>query len=367
MTKKDDWQGRAARWICLALVLLLGYLILRYASGVLIVFGIAWAVAAVVYPLSVRTARLCHLPQRLCAVIYVLLLITLLGGLLLYGAIRIGEEVQELLIRWEGSEDGVAGALGRIWDTCMERLSRLPLVGTLTKMLRSPNSEHAVGRMISDLLRDALAQIGASCSAAIGRMLRATPHFFVGVVVSVMATFYLSADYGPLCERLLSLCTPPTRERLERLRAGTGKAVRRYLRAYLLLFLLTFFEVLIGLWMLRQPYALLIALAVAAVDLLPVFGAGTVLVPWAIVALLFGEYSHGLGLLILYGVITIVRQVAEPHIVGGSLGLHPFVTLLFMFIGWELFGIFGMLIAPAAALLVKELWGGKGEDFLSSS
>jgi predicted PurR-regulated permease PerM len=87
-----------------------------------------------------------------------------------------------------------------------------------------------------------------------------------------------------------------------------------------------------------------------------------VLIPWALFSFLFGAHQLGLGLLILYGVVTIVRQIAEPHVVGGSLGLHPFVTLLFLYVGWELFGVLGMLLAPAAALLVKELFPWKKEE-----
>ena len=153
------------------------------------------------------------------------------------------------------------------------------------------------------------------------------------------------------------------RGRLPTWRLAMRRVSWRFLRAYLLLFLLTFSEALVGLWLLRQPYALLIALGVAIVDLLPVLGAGTVLVPWALVVLVFGNYRLGLGLLILYGVMTIVRQIAEPHIVGKSLGLPPVVTLFAVFVGWELFGVLGMLLSPAVALLVKELFCAKRADF----
>jgi sporulation integral membrane protein YtvI len=315
-----------------------------------------------VYPLSVRTARATHLPQRLCAVLYVLLLIGVLVGGIVFVAARLGAEVQELLSRMESGEGGMAGALTRLWDTCMERLSTLPLIGRFTDILREPASEDAFGQTVSTLLREGLESIGSSCSAALGRLLRATPRFLIGTVVAVMATFHLSADYGRLRERFLSVLSPSTREKITRMRTVTGKAMRRYLRAYLLLFALTFGEVLVGLWILKQPYAWLIALGVAVVDLLPVFGAGAVLIPWALFSFLFGAHQLGLGLLILYGVVTIVRQIAEPHVVGGSLGLHPFVTLLFLYVGWELFGVLGMLLAPAAALLVKELFPWKKEE-----
>lgn len=356
MEKKNDWERRAARWVCIALALLGAYLALQYGTAILLAFGLALAIAMIVYPLSVRASRFFHLPQRLLAIVFVLLLLALLitGASLLL--VQIGKEVQELLSHWEHGQDGVTGALERLWERVMIRLESLPLIGSLARLLRSPSSEHAMGSFLSDMLQKMLSEIGSTCSTAIGRMLRATPRFFVGVLVTVMATFYLSADYGTLCQRFEALFSPETGARIRHLRSGAGRALRRYVRAYLLLFFLTFAEALIGLFLLRRPYALLFALAIALVDLLPVLGAGTVLIPWALGSLLFGNYQTGLGLLILYGVMTMIRQIAEPHLVGGSLGLHPFVTLFFMFIGFELFGVFGMLISPGVALLIKELF-----------
>ena len=360
MTKKNEWQERAARLFCAAVAVVAAYLAIQYCAPVLVVFGIALGVAALVYPLSVRTARLLHLPQRLCAVLYVLLLIAALGGAAVLLLVRLGEEIAEVLGRWESGENGIAGAIGRLFDACVARLSRLPLIGSLVAML---HSEHPAAETVSGVLRDALTSLGASCSAAVGRVLRTTPRAVIRVLVTLFATLYLSADFGPLCTRVRACLPPSVGERLDALRTGAGRAVRRYLRAYLLLFLLTFSEALVGLWLLRQPYALLIALGVAIVDLLPVLGAGTVLVPWALVVLVFGNYRLGLGLLILYGVITIVRQIAEPHIVGKSLGLPPVMTLFAVFVGWELFGVLGMLLSPAVALLAKELFCAKRADF----
>ena len=97
------------------------------------------------------------------------------------------------------------------------------------------------------------------------------------------------------------------------------------------------------------------ATVIAVVDLLPVFGTGTVLVPWALVSLLLGQYPLGSGLLILYGVSLIVRQVAEPRLVGASLGLHPLASFAAMFVGYRLFGIVGLLLGPAVALSVTGL------------
>ena len=92
---------------------------------------------------------------------------------------------------------------------------------------------------------------------------------------------------------------------------------------------------------------------IALVDILPVLGVGTVLVPWGLLELLRGETGTGTGLLVLCAVMMLARQLLEPRIVGKSIGLHPLATLFAAYAGLQLFGLAGMLLGPAVALLVK--------------
>ena len=116
---------------------------------------------------------------------------------------------------------------------------------------------------------------------------------------------------------------------------------------------LTFIELFIGFSVIGVNYAFLAALGVALVDILPIFGAGTVLVPWGVVALLTGNRFTGLGLLVIWAVISVVRQFAEPRIVGKSLGVSPLLALLAMYGGFRLFGVSGMILSPAVIILVR--------------
>ena len=97
----------------------------------------------------------------------------------------------------------------------------------------------------------------------------------------------------------------------------------------------------------------MIALLGAALDILPVLGVGTLLVPWAILALVTGSAGRGVGLLILYALMSIVRQIAEPHLVGKSLGLHPLLMLIAFYVGLKLFGFAGIFLGPVLAVLIK--------------
>ena len=118
---------------------------------------------------------------------------------------------------------------------------------------------------------------------------------------------------------------------------------------------ITFLELFTGLSILRVDYALPIAAIVAVLDILPVLGSGGILIPWAVVELILKNYSLCVGLFALYLVITIVRNIIEPRIVGSQIGLHPIITISSMYAGLKLFGFAGFILGPVAAILVKYL------------
>jgi len=350
-----DWRTRAARIFCFAVLLLGVYLILKYAKTLLVVGAIVWGVSLVIHSLAERTARRLKLPKKLLAALYLILLISLLGIVAFFAIHRLIRELGELAGWMEENREMMEQKIDEVSASVEKFFSRFP-IGTTVENGETPSLGVSVDAMLSELIQTAMTTLGG--------VLRATPKAIVTLVVTVMACFYLSMDYEGLRDRLLSFLPAERKESAERFRKKAGTAVRNYLRAYLLLLLLTFAQLFVGFLILGKSYAFLLALLIALVDILPILGVGTVLVPWAIVMILLKNYYFGFGLLILYGVVTIVRQVAEPHLVGGSLGIHPLVSLLFLFAGLELFGFFGMILGPAAALICKELLSKETEKSL---
>ena len=112
----------------------------------------------------------------------------------------------------------------------------------------------------------------------------------------------------------------------------------------------------LGLLLLRVDLALVLSALIALVDALPVLGTGTVLVPWALVSLLGGNWKLALGLAVLYGVIWLVRSLLEPRLIGSRVGLPPLAALLSLYVGFQAFGVAGMILAPLLAVLVRQLW-----------
>ena len=110
-----------------------------------------------------------------------------------------------------------------------------------------------------------------------------------------------------------------------------------------------------GLLFLRIPYAVFIALGIAVFDILPVLGTGGILLPWTVVMLVLGDYPMAVGILLLYIVITVVRNSLEPKIVGKQVGLHPLITLIAMFVGLQLGGLPGLIAAPMSIVILVNM------------
>lgn len=138
------------------------------------------------------------------------------------------------------------------------------------------------------------------------------------------------------------------------------KSLGAYLKAEITLVFITFVIALLGLYIFmfvgfNVKYPLLIALITAFVDALPILGSGTVLVPWALFSALDGDINLGISLVVLWIIICVVRQFVEPKVVSNNLGIHPIFTLIAMYTGFKLFGVFGLFMGPIALIIIKSI------------
>ncbi len=143
---------------------------------------------------------------------------------------------------------------------------------------------------------------------------------------------------------------------LEEIQTLLGEIGAKYIKAYALLMFITFVELAVGLSILGVPGALAIAALTAMVDILPVLGTGGIIIPWGVFHLVKGNLRLGLGLLVLYVVVTVIRQVLEPKVVGQQIGLHPIVVLMCMYVGLRLFGVIGLFVLPFSILILRYLY-----------
>ena len=316
-------------------------------------FLVALGLSVVIRPLAVRFSRRTHIPQKLCAV--VLLLVTIGGTLLLFGILceRLVLELGHLLERLLGEGGSVADSVQSSVDFFGTLTSKIGFLRRIEAGTRFSALRDGFNEMMTDLLSGALSSLSGEIPRLAGRVIAALPTVLLVTLITVIAGFYFCIDGERILSAVASLLPARQRARLPILRERVQRISWKYLRAYLLLWCLTVVELLVGFAILGVDYALLLALVIAFVDLLPILGVGTVMIPWAVVVLIQGNYGLGLGLVILYGVVMLLRQIVEPHLLGQSLGLHPLLTLFATYAGWQLLGVWGMLLAPFVALLVK--------------
>jgi len=184
---------------------------------------------------------------------------------------------------------------------------------------------------------------------------KSLPKLMISFIVWVVASVFCTIDYDNIIAFFARQLPSRARE-LVSVSARYGvRTVSRVFRAYLLMMLVTFAELSIGFLLLSIPNAFLIAALVAVVDILPVLGTGTVLIPWSVLSLLLGDYTLFIGLVVLYILITVVRNVLEPRLVSEQIGLNPLVTLFFMYFGLQAVGVLGLFVFPITAMVLKRL------------
>ncbi len=178
------------------------------------------------------------------------------------------------------------------------------------------------------------------------------PNLLVAIIVMFVAAFFMTKDKMKLKEMQMQIISHKSfRSPLVKIfKEDVIMVLLGYLRAQLIMMSLTFIEVSIGLFILKIPYAVLIGLGIGILDAFPVFGTGTVFLPWVIILLFYKNYSLAIGIFVVYLVATLGRQALEPKIISSQIGIHPLITLLIIYSGIKIFGIAGIIIAPLIAI-----------------
>lgn len=185
------------------------------------------------------------------------------------------------------------------------------------------------------------------------------PSALISIVIGVIAWIFFTKDYAKIVLFIKRQLPESKKNLLGEIKQVFTKTILKMIRAYGVIMFITFCELLIGLTILKtigvssSSYNVIIALCVAVFDILPVAGSGGILIPWALVSLVLGNIGMAIGLMVIYAVISVIRQYIEPKIVGNSLGVHPLVTLAGLYFGLKLFGFMGMFIVPICVMTIK--------------
>ncbi|MCD7846367.1 MAG: sporulation integral membrane protein YtvI [Oscillospiraceae bacterium] len=331
-----------------AVIAVIAYAACRWLLGLiwpfLCAFLFAWLLRTPIRYLTAKRHMRYGLSVALCLTVF----FAALGGIAAALAASAISGAQELMQYLPGLYGGVIEPLlNGLGERLEEAAARIDPAASALLTERLPDILSAISSALANLP----VQVVTGASNWTARL----PGQLLSMVICVIATVFITADFSRITAFLLRQMPQRARLLTVQARNSTVQVLRSYCRSYGIILCITFVELAVGLLLLRQRHAIFIALIVAVLDIFPVLGTGLVLVPWGTATLLAGSAAKGVGLLALWAVILVVRQIIEPRILGHQVGLHPVVTLIAMFLGARLFGPVGLLLLPVACAVLKSL------------
>lgn len=326
-------------------------------------FVIGWIIALIASPPVRFLEKHLKIKRKVGSAVTIIAVIAvvIIGGYLL--GVKLVEEIVDFIgdlpLMWEGLQRDFAESAQRL-----QVASRL-LPKSLGDTIK--NISENIGEYVGDFVGKLVEKMSSPTLEALSRFAGNIPSIFIGVIMCLLSAYMFVADkeYVPnLLKKVLPLSIT---ERWSLIKRGLYRAVGGYFKAQFKIEVWMYLLLAIGFWILRVRYAFLIAIGVALLDLLPFFGTGTILLPWAAIKFLSGDYMMVIGLLIIWGVGQLARQVIQPKIVGDSVGLAPIPTLVLLFVGYKAAGVIGMIIAvPIGIILLNMYEEGVFDTFLDS-
>ena len=306
-------------------------------------FVLAYFISFMITPLSDVLYERCRVPKRIAIVILMLLFISLIILLIFnfiyQAAFAVQSFSQMLSLFFDGEIPSRAKGLYKFYQS-------LPT----SKQIFIDDILINIKDNVSDIVKSAAA---VTFDTAKGIAV-AVPKIFIFTAVLLLATYFICVKRKELERAIFGVIPKKAKPYIKMLKRCLKKALGGYVNAQLILMCITFAVLFAAFLILRIKYAFLMAALTAFVDALPIFGSGTVLIPWAAVNLLSGDCLKAVYLFGIYLIVMIIRQLSEPKIVGSRLGTDPLVTLFAMFAGFKLAGILGLILAPVFAVIIKE-------------
>lgn len=337
------------RFFVIVLYLLLAalflYFIFTRLLGYILPFVIGWFIAYMIQrPVKFLKTKL-KIPKKISSFILVMLIVSAVLTTLVFSVSGIISELESFTAFLSDNAENISGKINSFFDSLPEKL------GPLTKFFDSRQLNERINGEMSNLLTAVIAKL-PSVAASIAAFM---PKILIFTVILIISSFYLSCDFHNINSFIINQFPGKTKHFIKEFKNLFLNVIGKFLRAYLMIALITFTELYLGFTVIGVKYSFTIALITCLIDILPVFGSGLVIVPWALFSFLSGNISRGISLAVLYIIISVARQFIEPKVIGSFIGLHPLVALMSLFLGLALLGVPGMFLLPVIAIILKTM------------
>ena len=347
-------------------VFLFGTILFYYISQFTYPFIIGIVFAFCINPFVNFLHRKAKFPRTLAVILTLLLFFSLIIGLL---TLLITEIISGTSYLADVVPRHLETTIDYIEDLIVSQI--IPLYNQLTDYFNSLDTSQQ--QTILNNIENVGTKIANSVSSFVTNVLESIPAILTWLpnaatvlVFSLLSTFLISKDWDKLKTLFSKFLPKKAKESGKNVFFDLQKALGGFIRAQATLISITTIIVLIGLLILRVDYAITIALIIGLVDILPYLGTGLIFVPWIIFEMVGGNPNLGIGLIVLYVVVVVQRQLMEPKILSSSIGLDPLTTLIALFAGFQLIGFLGLILGPIILVIIntlqrtgifKEIWG----------
>lgn len=312
-------------------------------------FLIAFIISLMIEPIIRFCMRNFKWKRRTSAIIVFTLVLGLIVGLIAWGVITLISESSNLL-------NGLNGYFEKISLWFQDITSKIDL----TKL----NLSNDIINIIQNAGMELLGNASNWATEALNGLLEfitSIPAIGIYTVITFLALYFICTDKIYMLDQLEHHLPEVWVKKIGKHLRDIIKSLGCYLKAEAILVIVSFFVCLAGLYIfkfvgLNVEYPLIAALGIGFVDALPIFGSATVMIPWAIIVAFNGDITLAIAILGLLLLIGIVRQIMEPRVVAGQIGIHPIFTLIAMYTGYQFIGVLGMLIGPIVLIILKNIF-----------
>ena len=343
----EYWGEIGKRVLKILLIILMTYLGIKLAFFYM-PFLIAFVISLIIEPAVRYLMRKMNLTRKMSAIIIFIIFFSILIGMIAWGIVSLISESTNLL-------QALNIYIDKAYTQVQEIIGKLEI----NKISFSNN----VLNIMDNASREILLKISTWLTSFLTNLINvitSIPTISIYTIITILALYFICTDKIYILDFMEQRFPKKWVQKVLTHIKEISRSLGGYLKAEAILILVSFFISVIGLYLFKFigmniQYPLLIALGIGFVDALPILGSGSVMVPWAVISSLNGDIRLGIAIIILWIIMSLIRQLLEPRIVSGKIGIHPIFTLIAMYTGFKIIGVMGMLLGPIVLIVFKSI------------
>ena len=346
MTSRENLKLIVNILVSLAVLLLCIFLVPRLVLFFM-PFVIGWLISCIANPLVAFLERKLKIRRKAGTVVVIVCAIAAVIGIG-YG---LG------VVFWR-QVSGFIEEVPSMWEAVKHDFDNLGVLINQYIGVRAPkfaDALNSLGNTIGEMITDLPKSLNFSTFEGMGSMVGNIASVIISTIMCMLSAYFFIADREWLTAFVGRVLPENITHKYDVFSSSLKQAVGGYFKAQFRIEIWMYVLLLVGLTVLKVRYSMLIALLMAFLDFLPFFGTGIVLVPWAVVTVIGGNYLRAIGFLVIWGAGQLFRQLIQPKIMGESIGMEPIPTLFLLFIGYRIAGVGGMLIAVPLGIIIVNM------------